>query len=379
MFIKNVNIIYPDKIELGSVFIKEGKIEKINPSHLDYEKEEIIDGGGDYLAPGFIDIHIHGAGGSDTMEGTYSAINNISKTIAKHGTTGFLPTTMTCDKEAIKAAIEAIDDVMRKGTDGAEVLGIHMEGPFVNPLMPGAQDPQYIQEPSINNFDYIVGQYISRISSVTLAPERNGAKELVLYLTENGITVSAGHSKATYDEMLEAIKWGVSHSTHLFNAMSGLNHREPGLVGAIFDSDITTETICDGIHIAYPALRIALKQKTTDKMILVTDAMMGCGMPNGKYQLGGQDVFLKDGAARLENGALAGSVLTIDKAIKNLYTHTDYKLYEIVKMATLNPAIYCNVENRKGQIKEAYDADLVIFDKDINVKNVIIKGKLFHD
>ena len=185
-----------------------------------------------------------------------------------------------------------------------------------------------------------------------------------------------GHTKATYDEAIEGIKCGVCHSTHLFNAMTPLHHREAGVVGATFDTDITTETISDGVHISFPSLRIAYAQKTTDKVMLITDAMMACCMPDGKYALGGQDVFVKSGAARLENGSLAGSILTLDKAIKNVYSNTRYELYEVVKMATLNPAKFCMVDDKKGLIKEGYDADIVIFDEDIDIKKVIINGKV---
>lgn len=174
---------------------------------------------------------------------------------------------------------------------------------------------------------------------------------------------------------MEAIKCGACHATHLFNAMTPLTHRNPGVVGAVFDSDITTETISDGIHISYPALRIAYKQKGTDNVLLISDAMMACCMPNGNYSLGGQDVIVNDGEARLKNGALAGSVLTLDKAVKNVYKNSNLPLYEVIKMASYNGAKHCKVEDHKGQIKEGYDADLILFDDDINIKKVLVLGK----
>ncbi|MGL5244650.1 MAG: N-acetylglucosamine-6-phosphate deacetylase [Sarcina sp.] len=377
MLIKNCNIIYLDKIENGNVLIENGKIKEINPkSDLN---SSIIDGTGLYLSPGFIDVHIHGAGGHDTMDGTYESINEISKVIVTHGTTSFLPTTMTVSADDIRKAIAAINEAKEIGTDGANVLGAHLEGPFISPKAIGAQNPDFLIQPSIENFNKIVGNNESCVVSITLAPEVNGAKELIKHLSNKGIMVSMGHTKATYEEAMEGIRCGCRHSTHLFNAMTPLSHREPGVVGAIFDSNlITTETISDGIHISYPSLRVAYKQKGTDKVLLVSDAMMACCMPDGLYSLGGQEVEVKNGAARLLSGSLAGSVLTLDVAIKNIYNNTNYSLNDIIKMATYNAAKHCKVENKKGLIKENYDADLVLFDKDINIKYVIVNGKIVH-
>lgn len=375
MLIKNCKIIFEDRIEEGSVLIENGKIKEINPSN--YEGET-IDAKGQYLSPGFVDIHIHGAGGHDTMDGTFEAINEIAKTIAKFGTTSFTPTTMTVAIEDINKAMLVIKKAKTEGTDGANVLGAHLEGPFISPNAIGAQNPNFLQAPSVETYKTMVGEAADAVTSITLAPEVPGADELIKYLTEEGVACSIGHTKATYEQAMEGIKCGCCHSTHLFNAMTPFTHREPGVVGATFDSDISTETISDGIHISYPALRTAYKQKGTDKVMLVTDAMMACGMPNGMYSLGGQDVEVKDGAARLMNGVLAGSILTLDKAIKNVYSNTDYPLYEVVKMASLNGAKFCKVADRKGIIKVGYDADLVLFDEDINVSTTIVNGKVVY-
>ena len=373
MLIKNCNIIYLDKIEKGNVLIEDGKIKEINPSNTN--DTNVIDAEGLYLSPGFIDVHIHGAGGCDTMDGTVESLNTIAKTIVKHGTTSFTPTTMTVAAEDIRKSMEVIKKLKEEGTEGANILGAHLEGPFISPKAIGAQNPKFLLAPSVENYNKIVGDCSDAVVSITMAPEVEGAKELIKYLSDNGVTVSMGHTKATYNEAVEGIKCGVCHSTHLFNAMTPLTHREPGVVGATFDTDITTETISDGIHISYPALRIAYKQKGTDKVLLVSDAMEACGMPDGKYSLGGQDVIVKNGAARLLDGTLAGSVLTLDKAVKNIYNNSNYALNEVVRMATYNSAKHCNVEDHKGLIKEGYDADILLFNEDIEIKKVFVGGK----
>lgn len=374
MLIKNCNVIYIDKIEKGNVLIENGKIKAINPT--DLPTSNVIDGKGLYLAPGFIDVHIHGAGGCDTMDGTFESLNTIAKTIVSRGTTSFTPTTMTVGIEEINTAMKAIKYAKEHGTDGANVLGAHLEGPFISPKAIGAQNPNFLQVPSIETYNKMVESAEDAVVSITIAPEVEGSSELIQYLSSKGVVCSIGHTKATYEEAMEGIKCGCKHATHLFNAMTPFAHREAGVVGAVFDSDISTETISDGIHISYPSLRIAYNQKGTDKVLLVSDAMMACGMPDGMYELGGQDVIVKDGAARLTSGVLAGSILTLDKAVRNVYKNSSYPLYEVVKMASYNGAKHCKVEDRKGLIQEGYDADLVLFDEDINIKTVLVNGKV---
>ncbi len=371
MIFKDFNLIFPDRIKKGSVQIKDGKIISFHP---DESKDDVILGQGRYLSPGFIDIHIHGAGNHDTMEGTFEALDTISKTIANHGTTAFLPTTMTVSLQDIKTAVDVAKEAQGK-VSGASILGVHLEGPFISKMAIGAQNPNFVEKPTLENFKEMVGKNIDFIKNITIAPEVDGALELIPYLRENNINVSMGHTKATYEEAMEGIKAGVNHSTHLFNAMTPFTHREPGAVGAIFDTDISTETISDGIHVSYPSLRTAYKLKTSDKVLLITDAMMACGMPDGTYSLGGQPVISKNGAARLESGALAGSILTMDKAVQNVFNHTDLPLHEVIKMASYNGAKFIGVEDKKGKIALNYDADLLILNESLEVEQVYILGK----
>lgn len=373
MIFKNFRVIFTDRIEMMSVQIRNGKITSFNPDDSD---DEIIEGKGRYLSPGFIDIHIHGAGNHDTMEGTFDALETISKTIAEHGTTTFLPTTMTVDTKEIRKAVEAAK-VAQGQVSGASIGGVHLEGPFINEGAIGAQNPKYVQKPTLEAFKEMVGNNLDLIKNITMAPEVEGALELIPYLRENGINVAMGHSVATYEQAMEGIRAGVNHSTHLFNAMTPFTHRKPGVVGAIFDTDITTETISDGIHVTYPSLRTAYKIKTSDKVLLITDAMMACGMPDGTYSLGGQAVISKEGAARLTSGALAGSILTMDKAVKNVFEHTNLPLHEVIKMASYNGALFIGAEKNTGKIALNYDADLLILSDDLKVEHVFIKGKQF--
>lgn len=340
--------------------------------------DNTIDAEGNYVSPGFVDIHIHGSSGFDTMDGTFEAINAISKSVAMHGTTSFLPTTMTEDKSKIKNAIKNVFD-NKSRVEGAEILGIHMEGPFINPKQKGAQDDKFILKPTVENFNEICGQYVDIVKLVTIAPEVDGALELIKYLREKNITASVGHTDSTYDDVALGFKAGITHATHVFNAMKGFHHREVGTVGAVFDLDISAEVIADGIHSVFPAIRTLIRLKGKEKINLVTDAMMAANLSDGLYQLGGQDVYVKDGAARLKSGVLAGSTLTLDKAVKNILFNTDLTLPESVALASYNSAKVIGIDDKKGLIKEGYDADIIIFDENIEIKKTIVGGKIVYE
>ena len=372
--INNVNLILEDRVvENGSLIFSEaeGKIKKIASYPLSNSELEEIDAEGYYLAPGMIDIHIHGGAGFDTMDATTEALNKIAENLAGYGVTSFLPTTMTMEREKIQTALENIRDIKKNGSTGAQVLGAHVEGPFISPDYIGAQNSENLIKPEKE----LLRDYYDVVEIVTMAPEVDGALELIKELKENNITASVGHSAASYEDFKKASRAGMDHFTHLYNAMSGLHHREPGLVGAAFDSEATVELIVDLIHHHQAVDRFTIEAAGTDRVILVSDAMEAAGLEEGEYELGGQKVIVKDGAARLESGVLAGSVLTLDKAVRNLMEITELTLPEIFKMVSLNPARRLNLEHRLGRLKTGYQADLVLFDQNFRVEKTFVKGK----
>ncbi|NEW61315.1 N-acetylglucosamine-6-phosphate deacetylase, partial [Sulfurovum sp. bin170] len=332
---------------------------------------ETIDAKGAYLSAGFIDIHIHGSAGADVMDATPEALQTISKSILQTGTTSFLATTMTMSSGEIE---DALANIERYGdeVEGAKILGTHLEGPFLNPAKCGAQNPQYIQSA---NFE-LIEQYIDSIKMITLAPEMEGADEFMEYLQINypNILLSIGHSDASFEETKDSFAKGVSHATHLFNAMNPLHHREPGIVGAVLGSDeVSCEIIADNIHI-HPSFYNFLFRLKQEQLILVTDAMRAGCMRCGEYSLGGQNVIVQDGEARLESGQLAGSVLKLNEALKNFYEHSEVSLPELVDMVTRIPAKKLGLDI--GELKEGYCADLVLFDDKFNILKAFVDGDL---
>lgn len=374
----NGKIILKDKTVENKVVIFDKKIKHIIEKEDFYkinnilEKLDIIDADGCYVSPGFIDLHIHGSGGSDAMDGTLKDLKIISQVIAQKGVTGFLPTTMTMSKEKIYKALNTIKEGMDLDLGGAKVLGAHMEGPFINSKYKGVQDEKYIIKPS---YDFING-YEKVIKIITLAPEKDYNFEFIKKVKENtSIVLSIGHSDAIYEEVIEAIKNGISHATHLFNAMSPLHHRKPGVVGAVLSSDINCEFIADKIHIHPGVFELIINAKGPNKVILVTDSMRAECMKNGISELGGQKVIVKDNLAMLEDGTLAGSVLTLNRALKKVLENTKLKIHEVVAMASSNAARNIGIDKRKGSIELGKDADITIFDEEFEIKHTIVEGR----
>lgn len=370
--IKNVNVITPTKIIENASVLFDKKIKKIYKTNdIDKGNYETIDGNSGYLSPGFIDVHLHGAMGKDTMDGTVEALNTISESIVKSGVTSFLPTTMTMKRDKIRDALKNIKEIIDNGLTGSQIIGTNVEGPFLNKEKKGAQDPKNIIEPDLKLLD----GFESIIKLVTIAPEKNGAKEFIKEMKKHGIKISVGHSTASYQKTIDAYNSGLSHVTHLFNGMVGLHHRKPGIIGAALTTDMTVELIADLIHLSPVILDMVSKIKDSDQIILVTDSMRANGLEDGTYSLGGQKVILKDGEARIETGSLAGSTLTLDRAVKNMYNSTDLELYTVFKMVTINPARLLGIDQYKGLIKENYDADLTLLNNELEVKQVYIKGE----
>ena len=342
---------------------------------------EIIDIPQDAVVlPGFIDQHIHGAGGCDVMDGTIEALSQIANTVKKEGTTSFLATTMTQSNQNITRALKSVKEyVALNKEDEAGLLGVHLEGPFISEKYKGAQPLKYIQKPSIEIFDSYNTASGNNIKIVSLAPEEEGAMELIKHLSNNKIVASIGHSSCTYQDVLHALENGASNVTHTFNAQTSLHHREIGVVGsALLLDELYSEVICDTIHVSVPALKLLAKCKPNDKLILITDAMRAKGLSDGVSELGGQKVYVKNGEARLENGTLAGSVLTMNLAIKNMVEKVGVPLEQAVDYATINSAKQLKIDNIVGSIKEGKNADFAVLDSNFNVLYTIRNGNVIY-
>ena len=334
---------------------------------------EIIDARGAYLSAGFIDIHIHGSAGADVMDASPEAMDTISGSILQTGTTAYLATTMTMGVVEISKALKTIQN--HRPTTGAKLLGVHLEGPFINPSKHGAQNPAHIQPPNLE----LIQPYLDIIKMITLAPEVEGARAFIDYLQTDHphIVLSIGHSDATFKETQKGIAWGVSHATHLFNAMNPLHHREPGVVGAILGSDeVSCDLIADMIHI-HPSFFNLLFRLKRNRLILITDAMRAGCLQCGTYDIGGQDAIVTEGEARLADGTLAGSVLRINEALRNFYQHSEVGLPELIDMVTRIPAQKLGL--KMGEIREEYPADLVLFDRDFTILKTFVNGELRYE
>ena len=340
------------------------------------ESGEILDFGENLILPGFIDVHTHGAMGVDTMDATDEAMKAMKAHMASHGVTSFLPTTVTMPTEALCDAIRAAKR-NAKG-QGAEILGVHLEGPYFSPKVAGAQNPAYLKNPSTEDIDVILDAEPGFVRIMSLAPELEGASAAIAHLRKRGVVAAMGHTAADYETAARAIACGVTEATHLFNCMTPLTHRAPGVVGAALEApSVYAEIICDGVHVSAAAAKIAIRAKGSDKMILISDSMRAAGMPDGEYDLGGQKMTVSEGVARTENGNLAGSTSNVLDCFRNA-VKWGISLPEAVHMASTNPAASIGA-SEKGNIRVGFDADFVVLNPQLELVATIIGGKVWKE
>lgn len=368
------NLIVERQVRNDQILVCEnGMITYVGPGQ--GEKPDLVVDSG-YIAPGYIDIHIHGAKGHDVMDGTVESLAEIARSLATHGVTGYMATTMTADLPRLAEVLTVCREFARRESPGAELLGVHLEGPWIHPRHKGAQNEDFIVAPTIQDAEALRQAAGGLLKIVSLAPEQPGAKDVIAHLSALGVRVSIGHSDARYEQVKEAIHYGLSHVTHCFNAMRGLHHREPGAVGAaMFHDELTAELIADGIHVHPVVMSLLHRIKTTDRTVLVSDGMRAVDMEDGVYDLGGQRVYVRGGVARLGDGTLAGSTLTLDRAVQNMVRLCGVPIPDAVAMASEIPARVIGCADRKGRLAVGCDADFSVLDRDLNVLRTFVGGR----
>ncbi len=373
--IQNGIVITPQEILRDhALTINDQTIEAISTSRIQPEAQ-VIDAQGCYVVPGFIDVHVHGADGHDTMDATPEAIHGMAAFYAKHGVTSYYPTTMTMPAPAIQAALENVEHCPQP-TNGAQHLGVHVEGPYLNLKYKGAQPPEYFRPASPAEYGQWLETGVCKL--VTIAPEIEGSLQMIQELETQGVEFAIGHSAASYEEAVQGFDAGIRQVTHVFNGMVGLHHREPGALAAILTDDrVNAQLIADGIHVHPGMIRMLIRAKGAEHVMLITDAIQAAGLSDGDYSLGGQAVTVKEGIARIANGALAGSTLTMDKAIRNMVVFTDLPLQKIIGMASAVPARAMRLLH-KGKLVVGGDADVVLMNRELEVMLTMVGGKIVY-
>ncbi len=374
----NGRIILKDRIVEDSVLLYSDIIEGIVSADEIPDGAEIINADGGYVAPGLIDLHIHGYLGKDVCDGEEESIRTIAGGILKNGVTGFLPTTMTVDIKVIKKALEVCRGLKEesKTWQGSAIFGCHAEGPFISESKKGAQDAKYILAPDAD----LVREYADIIKIITLAPETDSADFSVIreICRDTDVVVSMGHTSSDYETAVRSTAAGVKHTTHLFNAMTPLAHRAPGVVGAALNTDVSVELIVDTFHVSAELYDFLFKVKGR-KLCFITDCLPAGGLPYGEYTLGGAKIIYRDIVCRLEDGTVAGSVLRLNKGVWNVYKNSQIPLWECVNGATLNPAAAIGVADRKGSLEIGKDADIIITDGEFEIQKTIIGGEIRYE
>lgn len=378
--ITHARVVLPEQVLVDhDVEIRDGLITEICASRPDHGADWTVDVGGDWLIPGLVDLHVHGAGGFDTMDGTSDSLTAMSQALLLQGTAAFLPTTMSSSPDYLEHVLQSIAAVQKSQKIGAEILGIHMEGPFLSPAYKGAQAVESIYPFADGHeadvFAALVENYPGLVRILTLAVERPGAAELVRVCREQGVIPSVGHSEASYEQMRQAFSWGVSQVTHAFNAMPPLHHRRPGLLTeALKNPQIRLELIADGVHIHPAVLELVLGIKAEACVLLVSDGTRAVGMPDGEYDLGGQMTTVKEGIATLPDGTIAGSAYSLLQGVKTLF-RLGFDLPRALRHASLYPARLLGVDHRLGSITPGREATLVRLDRDLTIKQVWQRGE----
>lgn len=372
--------IYADKFFLKSGVKEAGYLEITDGIFGDYTKElpdseaNVIDQTGKWIAPGLVDTHIHGFKNHDVMDNDAEGLKVMSEGLLSCGVTSFLPTTLTSSKEHLKDVAETIGKTYQE-VPGAKIQGIYFEGPFFTEEHKGAQNPSYFGDPDVATFNEWQEASGGLIKKIALAPEREGVEEFVKTVTEEGVVVALGHSNATLEEAQTAVEAGASVFVHAYNGMRGLNHREPGMVGALLSlQHVFSELICDGHHVHPQAAEILMEKAGHDHVALITDCMMAGGMPDGNYNLGEFPVVVKDGTARMESGNLAGSILKLKEAIKNVVDWNIATPEEAIMMATYVPAVSCKIDDRCGMIAKGRAADFIVLQPNMELEATYLDG-----
>ena len=385
--IKNGRVITPNETISGYVLVEDGVIKEIGEGEYAAEADKVIDAEGCYVSPGFIDLHTHGAGGADFMDGTVEAFLVAAKMHAAHGATLVYPTTLTSSNEVLFDTFVTYEQAVEQNTEGAVFGGLHLEGPYFNPLQAGAQDPRYLRNPDPADYLEILSRS-NNIARVSFSPELEGAPEFAAELSKRGVIASAGHTNATFEQCDEAYKSGSSLITHFFSCVSTIvrknSYRTAGVLEyGYYQDGMAVEIIADGCHVPESLLKLIVRVKGFDNVVLVTDSMRGAGMPEGPSILGGladgQACIIEDGVAKLmDRSGFAGSVCTTDRLIRTMTTLAGVTVEQAVKMASYNPARVMGIADRKGSLEVGKDADIVIFNDNVDVAATIVGGRVVY-